>query len=70
MSGHKGFGTDLWKQMQKVRIDRDGTYRAPVKANGRDGIVIGDPPLDPLGIRRSAPTPRLLHRLKLRLARV
>lgn len=69
MSGNSGFGSELWKQMQKVRIDRDGTFRAPVKANGKDGIVIGDPPLDPLGMRRASPVPALLHRLKVRIAR-
>ena len=41
----KPFGNPLWDQMKKVRIDRDGTLRVPIKANGKDGIVIGDPPL-------------------------
>lgn len=60
-----GFGSDLWKQMQKVRIDKDGTFRAPVTADGKEGIVIGDPPLDPLG--RHPQKPGLLARIRAKI---
>jgi hypothetical protein len=61
----KPFGNPLWDQMKKVRIDRDGTFRAPVKADGKDGIVIGDPPLGvpPKEARRGL-IGRLLARLR------
>ena len=70
----KGFGEDLYRQMQKVRIDKDGTFRAPIKANGTDGIVFGDPPLadarpDPAEPGASAPVkaPGLLNRIRAAL---
>lgn len=61
-----GFGSDLWKQMQKVRIEKDGTLRAPVKVTGEDGIVIGEPPLDPLAQRTRKPglVARVLAKLR------
>lgn len=76
-----GWGTGLWRQAQQVRIDRDGTLRAPVRANGKDGVRVGDPPFDVTsadvtsGTVRKAPTageapsprPGLLQRLKRRL---
>lgn len=39
----KGFGSDLHKNLQKVRFNQHGGLEAPVKANGKDGIVVGDP---------------------------
>lgn len=36
-----GFGSDLWKNVQAVRLRSDGTFQAPVRADGRDGIVVG-----------------------------
>jgi hypothetical protein len=40
-----GLENPLWTQLQKVELTKDGTLRAPVSADGEDGIVIGDPPL-------------------------
>lgn len=40
-----GFENPLWTQLQKIKVTRDGGIEAPVKANGTDGIVVGDPPL-------------------------
>jgi hypothetical protein len=37
----KGFGADLWKNVQAIRLGKDGGIEAPVRANGRDGIVVG-----------------------------
>lgn len=47
MGAQSGFdgGKPLWDNLQKVRLERDGTLRAPVTADGKDGIRIGDPPL-------------------------
>jgi hypothetical protein len=37
----KGFGADLWKNLQAIKLGRDGGIEAPVRANERDGIVVG-----------------------------
>ena len=37
----KGFGSDLWKNLQAVKLSKDGGLEAPVRANGKDGIVVG-----------------------------
>lgn len=68
MGGDDGWGSGLWKQVQQVKVTRDGGIQAPASADGQHGIVVGDPPLAPLG---PAPTGKqgLLRRLKLRLAR-
>ena len=67
----KGFGEDIYRQVRKVRIDRDGTFRAPVKADGKDGIVFGDPPI--MNFRRDlAETPKrpgLITRIRAALRR-
>ncbi|WP_156388657.1 MULTISPECIES: hypothetical protein [unclassified Nocardioides] len=45
----KGFGSDLYRNMQKVRANGKDGVVFPVKANGKDGIVFGDPPLEVFG---------------------
>lgn len=40
-----GFENPLWQQIKKIELKSDGRLNLPVKANGTDGIVIGDPPL-------------------------
>jgi hypothetical protein len=37
----KGFGEDLWRNAQAVRLDHTGALHAPVRADGRRGIVVG-----------------------------
>jgi len=37
----KDFGSDLWKNLQAVKLSKDGGLEAPVRANGKDGIVVG-----------------------------
>jgi hypothetical protein len=37
----QGFGSGLWKNVQAIRLDKDGGIEAPVRADGRDGIVAG-----------------------------
>jgi hypothetical protein len=65
-----GFENPLWMQLQKIKVTREGGIEAPVKANGTDGIVIGDPPLFVAPpARDSAPRPGLFTRLLRRLAR-
>ncbi|GAA4728699.1 hypothetical protein GCM10025782_29350 [Pedococcus ginsenosidimutans] len=36
-----GFGSSLWKNVQAVKLGRDGGLEVPVRANSREGIVIG-----------------------------
>lgn len=45
MGSQPVFRNPIWEQMQKIKLTREGGLEAPVKANGKDGIVIGDPPL-------------------------
>jgi hypothetical protein len=66
----KSFGEDLWRNLQGVRIDRDGTFRAPVRANPHDGVVVGhdaiersEPDQGP-SERRPGPLARLWSRIK------
>ncbi|WP_182920500.1 hypothetical protein [Nocardioides cavernaquae] len=66
-----GFENPLWTQLQKIKVTREGGIEAPVKANGTDGIVIGDPPLfvtppAPDGAQRK---PGLFARLLQRITR-
>jgi len=35
------FGSTLWKNVQAVKFGKNGGIEVPVRANGRDGIVIG-----------------------------
>lgn len=64
-----GFGNPLWKQVQKIELKADGTLTAPVKADGTDGIVIGEPPLGvppkrEKAVRRPGPLSRLVAGLR------
>ena len=36
-----GFGSSLWKNVQAVKLGKDGGIEVPVRANSRQGIVIG-----------------------------
>jgi hypothetical protein len=65
-----GFENPLWKQIQQIKVTREGGIQAPVKANGTDGIVIGDPPLfvTPPAPESASRKPGLLARLLRRLA--
>jgi hypothetical protein len=66
-----GFENPLWTQIQKIKVTRAGGIEAPVKANGTDGIVIGDPPLfvTPPAADSEVRTPGLFARLLRRLTR-
>lgn len=37
----KGFGSDLWRNLQAIKLGKDGGIAAPVRANDRDGVVVG-----------------------------
>ncbi len=37
----EGFGSGLWKNVQSIKLGQDGGIEAPVRANGRDGVVVG-----------------------------
>jgi hypothetical protein len=66
-----GFENPLWTQLQQIKVTREGGVQAPVKANGTDGIVIGDPPLfvTPPAPDSAPATPGLLTRLLRRFTR-
>jgi hypothetical protein len=66
-----GFENPLWKQIQKIKVTREGGVQMPVKANGTDGIVIGDPPLfvTPPPLDSASRKPGLLAGLLRRLTR-
>ena len=36
-----GFGSGLWENVQAVRLGPHGGIEAPVRANERDGVVVG-----------------------------
>ena len=36
-----GFGSDLWKNVNAVKLGKHGGIEAPVRANSRQGIVVG-----------------------------
>jgi hypothetical protein len=36
-----GFGSDLWKNLQGIKLGHDGGIEVPVRANDRDGVVVG-----------------------------
>ncbi len=40
-----GFENPLWRQVQKIKLDSDGTMRVPAAASAEEGIVIGEPPI-------------------------
>lgn len=63
MTGSDGWWTDLWRQLQQVEVTSDDGVKAPVTVDGKDGIVIGNPPVG------TAARGRMLQRFKLRLAR-
>ncbi|XVX18918.1 hypothetical protein ACQP1U_11270 [Actinomycetota bacterium] len=48
----RGFGSELWKTTQGVRLGKDGGIKAPVRANSRQGIVVGDPAVSRSDARR------------------
>jgi hypothetical protein len=63
---NKGFGSDIWKNVQAVRFGKDGGIEAPVRANTRDGIVIGNDAIAANDASRGAearPRPGRLRRL-------
>jgi hypothetical protein len=36
-----GFGSSLWKNVQAVKLGKDGGIDIPVRANSRQGIMMG-----------------------------
>jgi hypothetical protein len=37
----KGFCEGLWKNLQAIKLGKDGGIEAPARADGENGIVIG-----------------------------
>ena len=37
----QGFGEGLWKNVQAIKLGKDGGIEAPVRADGEHGIVVG-----------------------------
>lgn len=56
-----GFDNPLWRQVQKIELDSDGTMRVPAKANAEEGIVIGEPPIGAAPTAATAPRRRGLR---------
>ena len=66
----KGFGSDLWKNVSTVRVTRDEGVKAPVRADGEHGIVVGkDAIARREGARAPEAAPGLWSRLVSRLRR-
>ncbi len=64
MTTPSGPGSSLWNQLAKVRVTR-GKIEAPVRANGTDGIQVGDyrlPKPEPRDPDRVGLLTRLLRR--------
>ena len=36
-----GFGSELWKNVEAVKFGKGGGIEVPVRANSRQGIVVG-----------------------------
>jgi hypothetical protein len=36
-----GFGSGLWKNVQAIKLGKDGGIEAPVRASSQQGIVVG-----------------------------
>ncbi len=36
-----GFGSDLWKNVSAIKLGKHGGIEAPVRANSRQGLVVG-----------------------------
>ena len=51
-----GFGSSLWKHVQSVKLGTNGGIEAPVRANSRQGIVIGVDAVAPSDAARPANT--------------
>jgi hypothetical protein len=47
-----GFGSDLWKNLQGIKLGQDGGIEAPVRVNERDGVAVG---LDHVAAAEAAP---------------
>jgi hypothetical protein len=66
-----GFGSELWKNVQAVKLGQGGSVELPVRADGTNGIVLGGDSIaaneELAAPGRSAPTPtqpwwkRLFH---------
>ncbi|HEY3528150.1 MAG TPA: hypothetical protein VGK78_03295 [Nocardioides sp.] len=66
----EGFGSSLWKNVEAIKLGQDGGIEAPVRADDRDGIVVGLGHLAEADARRStAPTPPPRRRWWVRLLR-
>jgi hypothetical protein len=67
-----GFGSDLWKHLQGIKLGHDGGIEAPARTNARDGIVVGRDAVaaaDAAAGKDDAPTKRTERRWWARLLR-
>jgi hypothetical protein len=69
VSVSKPFGEDLWRNVKSVRIDKDGTFHAPVRADGVDGIVVGVDAVEDLPPRPRTKRRGVLRRILRRRSR-
>lgn len=37
----RGFGSELWRNVQAIKFGKDSEIGAPMRANGKDGIIVG-----------------------------
>lgn len=54
----KPFGQDLWRNVQSVRVDRDGTFHAPARITEEDAPVVGTDAVEPGAAQQAAPPER------------
>ena len=67
-----GFGSVLWRNVQAIKLGKDGGIDAPVRANSRQGIVVGVDAVaasDGSQPMKGAPSPGNSRRLWQRLLR-
>lgn len=64
-----GFASGLWKNVQAIKLGQDGGIEAPVRADGRNGIVGGVDAIAKMETRPRADVPPTRRSLLARILR-